>query len=307
MRPASLGWSVSAGALGLGLITALFLLTGVSFASLVSLISRLNIFAFAGIVVCSFVYVILGAAKWRLISGVPAPRAFFYTHFMAQAMLISQFLPPPVAIAASRAAVMKIKQKIALKRGFLNAVYDMGFDFLIALLLVPISFLQLFYRFNFSIWLLSGSAMVIAAACLLIFAAGFLPAAWLAKFGLEDLHKNRLLSPRLITLLMFLSAARFTLVIVRLALGAIALGIVVPFATVAYAAPPATMSSLLFLTPANLGIAEWSWAYLLALWGVPAAVGALYGTSFRILVFVAQLLVSGVCWMLYALAGNRAQ
>ena len=108
-----------------------------------------------------------------------------------------------------------------------------------------------------------------------------------------------MLTRRLIFSMILLSALRFALVILRLALGAVAIGIHVPFATVAYAAPLSTMSSLLMLTPANLGIAEWSWTWLLTLWGVPAAIGAFYGVSFRILVFAAQAIVSGICYVLY--------
>src|SRR5271156_5823143 len=98
MKPASLWQSLAGGGIGLGLIAGLFFLTGISLASFGTLVAHLDWLAFAGILVCSFLYVILGAAKWHLIAGVPAPRAFFYTHYTAQAMLIGQFLPPPVAI-----------------------------------------------------------------------------------------------------------------------------------------------------------------------------------------------------------------
>jgi len=146
--------------------------------------------------------------------------------------------------------------------------------------------------------------MVFAASISLMFAPKLLPARWLTKVGLTEQRKQGLLSPRIIGLMMFLSTTRFAITIVRLMLGAVALGITVPLAAVAYATPPSTMSALLALTPANLGIAEWSWAYLLTLWGVPAAVGALYGISFRILIFAAQVIVSGVCHGLYE-SGKR--
>jgi hypothetical protein len=305
MKSASIWRSLLGGIAGLGLVIGLFFLTHISLKSFGGFIAQLNWFAFAGIVVCSFLYVVLGAVKWHLISGVPSPRAFFYTHFTAQAMLIGQFLPVPVAVAVNRAAVMKLKQNVAVKKGVLNAFYDMGFDFLVAALLMPVSFLQWLYGFSFCIWLAAGILIITAAGFLLMRAPKILPGKWLAKPVLAGEHARGLLTPRLIGPMMLLSAARFALVIVRLMLGVVAIGIAVPFAIVAYATPPATMSSLLMLTPANLGIAEWSWAYLLALWHVPVAVGALYGVSFRILVFMAQLVVSIACYLLYSTAPKK--
>jgi len=305
MRRTFVWYSFAAGLLGLGLFAALFFITGISPASFAHLIAHVYWPAFAGITLCSFLYVLLGAAKWHFISGTPAPRPFFYTHYTAQAMLIGQFLPPPVAIAVSRAAVMRLKQNTALKKGFLNALYDLGFDFTVAAILIPASLLQGLYSFHFYIWLALGIGIICGASFILAQTPRLLPAKWLTKWGLMDERRQGLLAPRLIALMMFLSSARFALVILRLMLGAIAIGVAVPLGIVAYAAPPATMSSLLMLTPANLGIAEWSWTYLLTLWHVPASVGAFYGVSFRILVFMAQLIVSGFCYSLYRINRPR--
>jgi hypothetical protein len=94
--------SILGGMLGLGLIIALFFTTGLSFTDLHEFLQSLNWQAFAGIVVCTFFYVVLGGMKWHLIAGMRGPRAFFYTYYTGQAMLIGQFLPPPVAIAIPR-------------------------------------------------------------------------------------------------------------------------------------------------------------------------------------------------------------
>jgi uncharacterized membrane protein YbhN (UPF0104 family) len=296
--------SLLGGIFGLALVIGLFISVGLTPKEFIELLLRIKLWPFAGIVVCSFIYVILGAIKWHLIAGVKPPRRFFYTYYPAQAMLIGQFLPPPVAIAVNRAAVMKFKQNATLKKGFLNALYDMGFDFLIALVLVPASLLQLLYHFGFNVWLALGAVLLIATTFGLMQASKILPKSWRAKLEISENKKHELWAPRITGLLMLLSAARLVIVIVRQGLGAVALAVAIPFTVVAYVVPAATMSSLIVLTPANLGIAEWSWTYLLTLWGVPAAIGAFYGVSFRILVFIAQVIVSGLCWLLYE-AGNR--
>ncbi len=109
--------SVLAGAIGLGLIGALLHFSGVTVQSLADIVARLNWPAFIGMLVCTFAFVFLGGVKWHLISATPPPRPFFYTNYTAQAMMLSQFLPAPIAIAVSRAAVMKFKQKVTLKKG----------------------------------------------------------------------------------------------------------------------------------------------------------------------------------------------
>ncbi len=194
---------------------------------------------------------------------------------------------------------------MTLKKGLLNALYDMGFDFGIACLMLPVSLLQWYYHFDWTVWLALCAALIVIAGFILREAPHIVPEAWLEKLGLHEERKAGMLSRRLIGLMMVLSTARFVLVIVRLICGAWALGIAIPAVTVAYATPVVTMSALLMFTPANLGIAEWSWAYVLTLWGVPMATGVLYGVSYRILIFAAQFIIGGLCWLLYAAAGKR--
>jgi uncharacterized membrane protein YbhN (UPF0104 family) len=304
MKTGTILRSALAGLFGIALVVGLFFLTGMSFKEFIALIIRVRFWPFLGVIACTLFYNVLGAAKWHLIAGVKAPRRFFYTYYTAQAVLIGQFLPLPVAIAGNRAAVMKFKQNTSLKKGFFNALYDMGFDFMTAVLFIPASFLQWTYHFGFGSWLGVGLAILATANFFLIPAVKIFPVSWLVKLELAEGKKSGLLSPRIISSMMLLSALRFGFVVIRKFFGAGAFAIAIPFATIAYAVPPSTISGLVMLTPANLGIAEWTWTYLLALWGVPLATGAFFSVSFRILLFAAQLIVTGMCWLLYKVA-NR--
>jgi hypothetical protein len=294
--------SALAGIFGLTLLVGLFFLTGMSLKEFIALMVRARFWPFLGVIVCTLFYNVLGAVKWHLIAGVKAPRRFFYTYYTAQAVLIGQFLPLPVAIAGNRAAVMKFKQNTTLKKGFFNALYDMGFDFLISLFLIPVSFLQWTYHFGFGIWLTFSLIILVSANFFLMPAVKILPASWLTKLELSDGKRSDLLSPRILSSMMLLSALRFGLVVVRKFFGAGTFSIAIPLATIAYAVPPSTMSGLVMLTPANLGIAEWTWTYLLTLWSIPLATGAFFSVSFRILLFAAQLIVTGMCWFLYKIS-----
>lgn len=285
MSSARILQSLLAALLGLGLIIGLAVLTGISFSALRTVLAQTKWLAFIGILACSLLYVILGAIKWRVLADKPPPQPFFYMHYTAQAMLLGQFLPQPIATVVTRAAVMRWKQAAPLKAGFLNAVYDLGFDFLVAAILAPVSLCQWIYGFGLGLWFTAGCAVLLMTGGLLAWLHKIVPLPWFSSRGPG--------------LLFLLSAARFALVIMRLELGVMAVSLAIPYGVVAYATPLATLPSLLPLTPASLGIAEWSWAYLLTLWHIPAEAGALYALSFRILVFVAQVLVSGFCLLLY--------
>jgi hypothetical protein len=307
MKPATLVRSFLAALLGLALVAGLFKLTGITLATLDDMLARLRWLPFAGMTLCSLLYVIFGAMKWHLIAGAPGPRRFFYTYYTAQAMLLGLFLPVPVAIAVNRAAVMKLKQNTSVKKGLLNAVYDLGFDFFVAAVLVPVSLLQLYYNWSFGLWCGLGALALLAAGGVAMLVPQILPKRLLAKPWLAQERARALLSSRLIGLMMLLSTARFVVFVVRFALTATAIGLAIPFSVLAYATPPATMSALIALTPANLGIAEWSWTYLLTLWGIPAATGALYSVGFRILLIAMQMIVSGLCWAPYYFSLSQKQ
>ncbi|MDD3287907.1 MAG: lysylphosphatidylglycerol synthase domain-containing protein [Alphaproteobacteria bacterium] len=279
---------------GILLIAALFILQSIRMEDLASL----NIVwaPTAGMVLCSLLYVCSGAWKWQLISkqwyGTAPDFSFHFTQ-TARAMLLAQFLPLSIAITAQRAAIMRVSQKIPVAQGAIHAAYDLGFDFLIAVLLVPATLLQLRYDLNFTQWLVIGICGLIL--CLILIRSGDYLFQIIGKVAPKNLNTNieawrahGLFSKRFMVLMLALSAARFGIAILRLCLGAAALGLIIPWDAIAYTTPLATLPSLIPITPANLGIAEWSWAYLLSLWQMPIATGALYATGFRLLTLAVQ-------------------
>lgn len=293
--------------LGIGLIVALFNLHSLDLTSLKTL--KPSWPYIAAMFICSIIYVMLGGWKWQLISKQwhgEAPGIGFHFSQSAQTMLLSQFLPLPVATALQRAAVLRIKHNIPVTRGIVHAVYDLGFEFMIALLLVPATLLQLYTSFSFTSWLASGIFALVACIFMAWKSRNIL--LWLAKMlsrkkasekigeWLYAWKKHGLLAPRFIILMILISTARFAVLTLRLCVGATAMGLIIPWDAITYTTPLATIPALIPITPANLGVAEWSWAYLLSLWEVPVAAGVLYATGFRILTLAVQAVIAAIAY-----------
>lgn len=294
-------------AVGLALIIILFSFQSLNLSSFSALdLSWPYIIA---MVACSMLYVLLGAWKWQLISKQwygTAPGLGFHFSQSAQTMLLAQFLPLSIATAAQRAAILKLKQQIPISCGIVHAIYDLGFELLVAILLVLPTLLQLKYGFDFTVWLASG--LIITALCailawksdalIMLLAKLFLKSRFTEKFGeyIEGYKTHGLLAPHFMITILAISSTRFAVLILRLCVGATALGLLVPWDAIAYTTPLATLPGLLPLTPANIGISEWSWAYLLSLWGLPVATGALYAASFRVLTMAAQTFVAIIAY-----------
>jgi hypothetical protein len=295
-------------ALGIALVIGLLHVQDVSFADIGALFHKIDWLIFAGIVAVTYAHVWIGAVKWRLISArwqgnsEEAPHSY-YLYYSAQTQLLSQFLSQALATLVLRSWIMKRKQNISALSGAGNAFYDLLFDFLIAVALVPASLLQL--RYDLGIWAWLGLSLaglgIIAGAVMLI--DRILPHLPVQKSKpvkmILDWRKHKLLAPDFVLRVTALSTARFALVVLRLCLGVAVVSLAIPLLPVIYATPLATMPGLIPATPANLGVAEWAWAYILAFWNVPVAVGAAYAISFRIIVLMAQSIVSFASWQLY--------
>ncbi len=298
--------------LGISLVVGLCLATGVSWRILVDIAAHIRWPIFFVMLICSSSFIYLGALKWQLIThNRKEPRPHFYLYYTAHAVLLGQFLPQSVATALCRTAVMRLQQNTSFKHSLLNAVYDLGFDFLIAVILIPASLFQIVFGFSFVLWLMFAALLLLVAGFILVRLPNILSWPIMTKLKypwlqrLKDERRQGLLAPQLITKIMLLSLARYGLVITQLVLGVSALNIAIPAKIIAYATPLATLPSLIPLTPANLGIAEWSWAYLLTLWHMPAAAGASFALGFRLLILAVQITVSVILSAIYYLPNKK--
>lgn len=264
------------GGLAFGVLLCVLLVrhTELTAAAALQLAAGANWPALAGVLLVSWLMLEAGAHKWacldQLLDGrAPHPHRYYLRHFTWQTWL-GQLLPTVATLIAGRAAVTHGGGERNWRRGFRSAMIDQLGELAIVLACIPASLMLLHETaYGFPLWLGAG----------------------LALSFLLTLLGHRLLPHQVFPPVMLWSAARITLITLRLALGALAFGLPIPTLAVVYAMPLATLTALIPLTPGNLGFAEWGWTYALNLWGVDGATAALYALSYRVLILAAQTLL----------------
>jgi Lysylphosphatidylglycerol synthase TM region len=265
---------------------------------------------FLFIVILTMMHVGLGGLKWQLIShqwfGPADLKAYsYYAQQSGHAALLGQFLPQSLATLWLRALDMKKHEQKTYWQGGGHGLYDLGFDFLAAMIFVPAS---LFYLFKIgdaiTSIVLTGAVFMMAAG--LFIAVRYIKIDNMPTFSflkniidmIREWQERGLFNPIFVFKMLLLSCLRFILLTARLIAGAAFLHLTIPSAMIAAATPLATLPMILPITPANIGTAEWAWVGVLALWHIPIAIAGFYALGFRLLAIGAQI-IAALCWMIF--------
>ena len=280
MRATKIVLSLLAIALGAGLCFWLYFSLNVRASDWETLLDGLSLPWCLAVFVLSGLLMVSGALKWALLSramhgdgGKEPEDGFFFRQYLWQNW-IGQFVPPSLAIVGGRAWATRRMKGVAMLSGVGNGFLDQILELAFFVVLLPAA-----------IFVLSGQGGWISFLLLSVAGVGVLA-------GIMWLGRRRLPAP--LWRLFGLSLARVALTILRLISGIYAFGLPIAALAVAAAAPVVSLLSLIPLTPANLGIAEWGWTGLLALAGESALFAALFALGFRLLVFIAQTLLLGL-------------
>lgn len=236
-----------------------------------------------------------GAHKWALwarglhgeVGAEPVP-GFFLRHFAWQNWA-GQFVPPSLAIILGRSWASRHMPGMNWRAGAGNAFYDQLMEFVLLSSLLPAAVLILYFHESAFIWGPLALAGLAGASLLIWLLRGWLP---------------KRLAPFLASLLWW-SAVRVVLVVVRLVAGAPALGLDIDGALIVAAAPVVALVMVIPLTPGNLGIAEWSWVGVLVYGNADAMSAGLMAVGFRILVIFVQTLLVGIIDISYRLGETK--
>lgn len=268
-------------ALGVGLCVLLIIRLDVRAGDALRLWSGLS-WSWCGIVfLLSAALLWTGAHKWALwaqgLHQMPEPSdGYFLRHFVWQNW-VAQFVPPSVAIVVGRGVAHKVTGDGSFKKGAVGGLYDQAMEFTLLAGLLPVGLGVLMGGAGGMDFLVGGAFGMFASGLVL----------YLFLFWFRPVLRSALPA------LLFWSALRVLLVVVRLALGGAALGIPIDPLVIAAAAPAVAFLAILPLTPGNLGIAEWGWVGILTLAGQEAQDVALLALGFRLLILVVQSLLLG--------------
>lgn len=249
-----------------------------------------NLAIFALICLSTATHHALAARKWRMATEVIDPTARFrggYFFYSNLSHLTAQFLPLQLSTMFVRSLAMRLHLRAPLREGAFAAGFDLLFDFSISLAAALGAAAALILRPEPAVAL----ALVAAAA----FAGMALPPLLLAashglrtllltllRAGSQRQHLAALFSTGLMWRLASLSAARFVNLLADNYLVVLMFGLDIPPYAIILATPVVQLATLLSLTPANLGISEWSWVGVMAAFGVAPATAAAYALLKRL-------------------------
>ena len=260
----------------------------------------------------------LSTMKWHRLMCLTAPelarqsgwaRLFHYT---AEANALAQVLTPYVAGTLVRAWAMKRHHAGRLGGQALLAGFEQVFDVIILLTggLIALAILAFGKPDTASLWLLGGCLLLLpllwgaAPAWARPFAgAGALLGRWRLMASLADRLSAGatagLDAPRLMGQMLFLSLARYVVLAMRTVVLGWLLLPVLPWADAAIGFAAVQISSLVALTPGNIGVTEWSWAALAAVYpSIGAGALAAFALALRLSGALAAWAVYGMSALL---------
>jgi uncharacterized membrane protein YbhN (UPF0104 family) len=266
----------------------------------------------------TLLHFILTATKWRLCTGpMIDARSFYggYFPYTALSALSAQFLPQQVSTLVVRSAALRLHATLPFGKSAVTTLYDQLYDISIPILLTPVALLAVFHRLV--PWYVIGFGGFLLLAMGGIYALGGRYAFTLAfrttKF-LISRASNKIvpedewayLGDRWLMVKMHaLAVLRFFNLWLRVFFVALAFNLDVGAGAILAAFPLVSLSFLIGLTPAGLGIAEWSWVGMLVLFGVAPSVAGSFALGTRALTFVAVVIINLFTTPLLVCRGNR--
>lgn len=271
------------------LIAGLVARSGISFAELDSTLHEVSPLAIAGILVTTALFLALSALKWRLVMAQVAsaedntPEWSYSLYYTSLGALLSVVITPHAAMPISRSIGAKLHRKGSATANAAASLYEQLFDVLPILTMAVAALIGIVSKASLLGWLLIGAALNAAALIVSIAVlrapfwklARFLPLPSRRREGLTQKLEwfatppaKMLLGARFVSMLFVISITRYAIILLRTAFVVVSLGLPISAFRFAEAYGVARLSSLVSITPGELGISEWSWSGVLTWMGV---------------------------------------
>jgi hypothetical protein len=256
----------------------------------------------------------LSAERWRMIerrTAGAAPshlRAFALT---AVGVGLGQLLPVQLATAISRAIGARLLKPAASPRPVVVTFYEQAFDVGVALLLAGASAAYLLAARHVA-WLVFAIPALVVGYAAAGFAATLLGWLFRAMAGrsragawMGGLAEAELFCPQLARRLVLVSMVRFAVTALMAGVTSWATGLAIGLPELTIALPLVVLATAAPLTPAGLGVNEWTFAGALALQGTPLALAAQWALVNRVLVFAVSAAIGTLALPLLAVDAAR--
>ena len=309
MKARSLIAAAASAALAFALLFALVARGHVDLAALGQKLAHVRPLHFLGLVLATALHVLLAGEKWRaveerLTGREHLPHRLCFA-FSALGAALGQFLPLQVATAATRSLGSRLFTGSGALRSALATFFEQGFDVL-AIGLAGLASVYCLWAGKLAYWPVAACLAAALGWSLCSPALAFAGACveWLERSRVGRLPRikalagiiarSRLLEGALARRLLTISMARFLVLCLMADLTTRASGIEVSTLRLAASLPLVVLATAVAITPAGIGVNEWSLAASLTAFGADFETATQWALMNRVLVAMASVLVGGM-------------
>ena len=303
--------------LGLFLVWLVIKRTPVNLEIVIQHLNNLNYIYVGAILVTSLINVWITAYKWKLttelIVGKNGKKQDFYLTYIILGSLLGQFMPQQMSMMTIQSFAMKAHSLSTVSKSLFTIIYDQVFNVLIPALLFFPALLLIFHKISVS--------QAIFLSCFVLLSFYLLIHKYYKKiitYGVRFYYqiknntskdnfsisqhtiKQLTVKKKFISVCFVLATLRYFNLVLRWIFVVLAGSLNIKLFTIIFATPIIYIAMLLSITPANLGIVEWSWLGVLELFQVAEVEAVTFALLQRILFFFSIITIS-ICLFLFHL------
>lgn len=313
------------------LIGGLITWSGLSLAQFVGSARAISSPAIVGILACTMLFLILSSLKWRLVMAqitpreAPAPSWILSLYYTSLGSLLALVITPHAAMPLSRSLGAKLYLKGAALPGAAASAYEQLFDVVPLVTMSMAVLIAIVVKASFGGWLAIALALNAGAlvAMMLVLRSRFWSLA--AVLPLPRRHAEKLaqklqwfaapaartlLGPEFVATLFAISLTRYAVILLRTGFVMAAVGPPISGFQYLKAYGLARLSSLVSITPGELGISEWTWTGVLSWMGFRADAAArfvLVNRAYNVASLVAVFVFVWVCFCISPAIGSAGE
>lgn len=302
------------------LIACLVVRSGLSLEEFVGTLSDISPCALAGIVICTALFVTFSALKWRLVMShmisdqANVPRWSFSLYYTSVGALLSLVITPHAAMPLSRSFGTKVHSNSSAIASAGASAYEQLFDVVPLLTMSLTALAAMALRISFAGWFAAAVTLNCAAlfGMILVLKSRF----WLIARFVPLPHRRRailqekfewfstpaattLLGAPFVATLFAISLVRYAIILLRTAIVVASIGFPIGAFQFVKAYGIARLSSIISITPGELGISEWTWSGVLNWMGFQLRDAARFVLVNRTYNIGSLLVVFGLSWLAF--------
>lgn len=268
------------------LIAALLVSADVTLAEFYRAIGGFSVTSAIAVLACTAAFLLLSSLKWRMVMALFAegrqPHWGLYVLYTGLGAVLSLVMMPHLAMGMARALGAKYHLGQSPVTAAAASVYEQIFDIGVLMLFAAATVLVIAFGLDAASWIAVAGCLIVAAALVLPAAGEWgisvllrlmaVPARYndRAKLALEwfgGAEARRAFSRGVVVQLFLISVTRYLFLLLRGFVVLWAVGLPITEEDFVNVFALVQLSKLVSVTPAGLGVSEWTWSALLVWWG----------------------------------------